>query len=246
MTAHISQIDTQRFGFGIARIDDPVILRSPDTIPALKQQHVRLIITRIHSSRLEVVNALEDLGFRIKDMQVTWRSSPGQPPWLPPPDPRFRIRNAIPADSNAFRIIAGNAFDNYGHYFADQRLDREVCRLIYPDWAARTLAESIAAQHKIFVATAGEEVTGFAAFQLAGGIGDRHAACIIGAVAPAWQGQQIYSSLIAAAGSWVTHTGLAWQEHNTLTTNYPVNNVLARLGFRQVQAFMTLHCWLDG
>lgn len=245
MTAPLSNLDTERFGFRIARIDDPAALRSPDTIETLRRQDIRLIIARIDSERLVEINAMEDLGFRIKDMQVTWRSSHDQSPGPLRTDRRFRIREASTADVAAFRGIAEKAFDNYGHYFADGRLDKDRCRQIYPDWAERTLTGEDAA-HKIFVAEAGDVVAGFLSFKLAGEEGNRHAVGIMGAVAPAFRGQNAFSLLVTTAGNWVKETSLAWQEHNTLTTNYPVNRVFARLGFRQVHAFVTLHCWLDG
>ncbi|MBS1662587.1 MAG: hypothetical protein JST68_16210, partial [Bacteroidetes bacterium] len=73
MTNHISKIDTQRFGFDIARIDDSQTLLQPGFLQELERHGVRLVITRIPTEKTDQINALEDMGFRVKDVQITYR-----------------------------------------------------------------------------------------------------------------------------------------------------------------------------
>jgi hypothetical protein len=37
---------------------------------------------------------------------------------------------------------------------------------------------------------------------------------------------------------------LDWEEHGALVTNYAVNSVFSQIGFKIVDASVTLHAWL--
>jgi hypothetical protein len=256
MKSHINQLDTKRFGFNIARVDQAGDLLTGELIPALKSQNVALIITRTDGEKLDEINALEDMGFRIKDIQSTWRLHPAgqridQPSTLH--QPSTHIRQATPDDIPSLRRIAATAFDNYGHYFADNRLDKDHCREIYPDWAARTLTDPTVADI-VFVATtgnattgiatAGNHIAGFLALKIEKQEQSKYATVAIGAVAAEFRRQNIYSTLVIASLAWCQANNLSWQEHQVLAVNYPVIRVLTKLDFRQVRSFVTLHCWL--
>lgn len=245
MKSHISQLDTQRFGFNITRVDNTADLLTTGLIPSLKMQGVSLIITRVDSERLDEINALEDLGFRIKDIQSTWTSRPVNPDahnqYI---NPRIHIRQASPKDILPLRQIAAFAFDDYGHYFADSFLDRNRCAEIYPDWTERTITDPVVAD-TVFVAATHTEIAGFIALKKIEQEGITYATVVIGAVAAAFRRQNIYSTLIITGLAWGREQHLHWQEHQVLAVNYPVNRVLTKLGFLQVRSFVTLHGWLD-
>jgi hypothetical protein len=244
MKSHINQLDTKRFGFNIARVDQAGDLLTTDLIPALKSQNVALIITRTDSEKLDEINALEDMGFRIKDIQSTWRHFNGQAIDDKYLNPDVRIRQASGEDILPFRRIAQNAFGNYGHYFADTRLDKDRCGEIYPDWAERTLTDKGAAD-KVLVAAHGNKIAGFLSIKIHEKEGTKYAAGIMGAVSEEFRGRNIFASLVINGLIWGQENNLSWQEHNALVVNYPVNRVFSKLGFQQVQSFITLHGWLD-
>jgi hypothetical protein len=239
---YISRLDTRRFGFNIARIDDPRILLDPALDEGLKTQNIALVITRIDSRESQTLDSLHAAGFTIEDTQFTYRFPYHGPILRQPADPHITIRDATADDIPGFREIASQAFENYGHYFADQRLDRARCREIYPDWAERTLTDPSAAT-RVFVAEYDRRLAGFLSFILEEKAGERYAYGIMGAVSPGLRGKNIFTHLAVEGLLWGQQENLNWQEHNVLTFNQPVNRVFTKLGFQQVSSFTTLHYW---
>jgi predicted GNAT family N-acyltransferase len=244
MTDYISQIDTRRFGFKIARINDATRLMTAGFIQLLKEQGIVLIIARIDSENLAAINALEDSGFRIKDIHYTWRHTAGEPINDKYLNSNIIIRPAVTEDILPVSRIAQHAFDQYGHYFADQRLDKDRCREIYPDWAASSITNKRTADHTL-VAVLNEKITGFISIKIAAKDGEKYSAGGLGAVSADCRGQNIFASLVISALRWGQESVSTWQEHYSLAVNYPVNRVLTKVGFRQVGSFITLHGWLD-
>lgn len=244
MIDYISQIDTQRFGFQIARINDAATLTSSGFIRSLKEQGIVLVIARIDSENLPAINALEDAGFRIKDIQCTWRHTTGEPVNDQYLNSDIIIRPAVTADIPSVTSIAHHAFDHYGHYFADQRLDTDQCREIYPEWAASSITDKKTADQS-FVAVHNENIAGFLALKILEKDGEKYSAGVLGAVSEDSRGQNIFASLVIAALRWGQATVPTWQEHNSLAVNYAVNRVFTKIGFRQSGSSVTMHCWLD-
>jgi hypothetical protein len=244
MTNYISQIDTLRFGYKIARINDTPKLMTTTFIQSLKKQNIALVITRINSENLEEVHALEDIGFRIMDIQYIWRHSIEQSINDQYLNTDVTIRPAITDDIPAFRAIAADAFDLYGHYFADKRLDKDRCREIYPDWAASVITDKTMADHTL-AAVHNDKIAGFLSIKIVEKDGKKYSAGVIGAVSENCRGQNIFASLAIEGLRWGQENENSWQEHYTLAINYPVNRVFSKVGFRQVGSFITLHGWLD-
>ncbi len=245
MIDHVSQIDTQRFGFKIARINDADRLLTAKFIQSLKDQGIALIITRIDTENLAAINALEDAGFRIKDIHYNWRHSAGDPVNEKHLNSDIIIRPAIAADIKQVTVIAQHAFDGYGHYFADQRLDKDRCREIYPDWAALSITDKKVADQTL-VAEYNEKIIGFISVKIAEKDGEKYSAGGLGAVSADCRGQNVFASLVIAGLQWGQAIVPTWQEHYSLAINYPVNRVLTKVGFRQIGSSVTLHGWLNG
>jgi hypothetical protein len=244
MTDFLSHIDSQRFGFNIARIDDVSLLLMPGFITSLQKKDIRLVITRTGIENLASVNQLADRGFRIMDIQSVWRSTHRHGPDNPDKIKDLSIGFATAADVPAFREIAAGSFEGYGHYFADPRLDRTRCREIYPDWAARTLTDPNAAD-EVIVARLDGKTAGFLSLKIHEKHGNRFAACVMGAVAEAFRGRHIFQAILGGALKWQQQHRLGWTQYNALTGNIPVSRALASCGFRPAEACVTLHGWTD-
>ena len=241
---HISPMDTQRFGFKIAKIDD--FSGNPQFLcNGMKELGVKLIISRIKTSRGETINTLEDLGFRVKDIQLKY--------WYDlhqfnfnysrlPAD--FIIREAVPNDLPQLVEIAAGAFRGYGHYAADTRLDKEKCLEIYKDWTRRSLLDKNVAD-KFFLAEKDDIILGFCAYKMMEEAGEKKVVCILVAVSTACRGQGVYPALSRRGSLWGVDLNLKWHEGTVLATNYPMNRSLAKRGFRIVDSMVTMHCWLD-
>jgi len=240
----ISLLDTQRFGFKVAKINE--FPGAPQHIcDHMKTSGVKLIISKIKIRPGDnTIEKLEDVGFRVKDIQLKYwydltrldfnhhRESPG-----------FIIREAVPEDLPYLEAIAAEAFRGYGHYAADTRLDQEKCLEIYIDWTRRSCLDKNVAD-KIFLAEKDDRIVGFQAFKIQEENGGKNAVGVLGAISTAFRGIGIFPELVRRGSVWGSGLNLKWQEHKVLTTNYPVNRSLAKIGFRIVDSIMTMHCWL--
>ncbi|MEO5897313.1 MAG: GNAT family N-acetyltransferase [Vicinamibacterales bacterium] len=242
MEQYISRLDSSRFGFTVAKIRE-VTDDTADLIAAMKAAGVELVIARLPAADVAGLNRLEDLGFRIKDLQVTHRFDLARFAPAHVPAAGLAVRDFDAGDVDQIVDLAARSFSGYGHYAADQRLDRGLCRDGYADWARRSCEDSSVAD-KVIVAVDDRTVHGFLTLQISESGGHRYAAGGLGAVAPEHRGNGAFSAVVAHGLEWGAALGLAWEEHNALATNYPVHRVFAGLGFRIADASATLHAWL--
>jgi GNAT superfamily N-acetyltransferase len=244
MERYVSGLDTERFGVKIARISEfgePVA----GMMKKLRGIGVKMAIARAKCSEPALINELEDNGFRIKDTQVTYRREISRGIGINSVVPDgFVIRESVENDAVQAAVIAGEAFNNYGHYMADARLDREKCGQIYPDWARRSCLDRGIADI-VFVAEAGGRIAGFATYKIRKGAAGEYAACGLGAVAREYRGIGVYPAIIYRALEWGAQKGLVWEEYSCLADNFSAGRAYTGAGFKPADAFVTMHCWLD-
>lgn len=240
----ISKLDTQRFGFKVAKVND--FGKEPQKIlNELQKLGVKLIITRIQSKEIDTINFLEDLGFRIKDIQSTYRYDIHQEDFYDyQSNPNFAIREGIDNDVSQLVTVVEESFYEYGHYFADKRLDKNLCFEIYKDWVTRSCLDKSVAD-KVFVAESNSNVIGFLSFKIFEEKEKQYAVGGIGAVSKKHRNHGVFQAIVKKGLSWGAGIGLAWEEHNVLATNFSINRSFSKIGFRIVNTFVTFHCWLD-
>ena len=241
MTDHISKIDSDRFGFLIAKMnwfgEDPAI-----EIKRLKEEGVKLVMSRVSSAEIGLLNELEAIGFLTKDIQVTYSFNYTERTVLPDQQKTdFSLRDAIPSDTIQIAALARKAFHNYGHYFADTKLDRNKCDLIYEDWAMRSCTDKNIAD-KIIVAANGREVLGFLSFKKISA--EKIIKGVMGAVSAGARGKGLFRAINIHGLHWAGIQDVERLQHNVIITNIPVNKTYAHLGFTVIQSEITLHKWL--
>ena len=65
-----SIIDSNRFGYKTAKINNTELL-TLSTLELLCKNNFEFVISRVPSENIQLINFLEDNGFRIKDIQLT-------------------------------------------------------------------------------------------------------------------------------------------------------------------------------
>ncbi len=238
----LSELDTDRFGFKIAKLDFSEI--SPDIlIKELKKEDVKLIIWRINCNQLAFINILEKMNFKIMDIQVTYKYNFTNHPSCANINTDFIIREANLGDIEKLLEITAESFNQYGHYFADNRLDRDKCSEIYTDWVERSFKDKSVAD-VIFVAENKTEIAGFLSFKMRSEGNAFFATGVQGAVAKKYRGKNIFKALTHHGLKWGFEMGQLWQEHNVLLTNLSVNRSFISVGFLPFKSFVTMHGWL--
>lgn len=242
-----SPLDTKRFGIKVGKTDGSIFRENPkDVFGVHKDQGYKLLIARVSMNEIDLINSMEDLGFRIKDSQITYRYLFEEYNAFNTSfkNSEFVIRGLIESDIDPLVQLSKECFDNYGHYFANPRLDREKCREIYGDWTYNSCTDPNVAD-KIFVASAGDTPIGYLSFKIFEKDKKRYAAGGMGAVDIKYRGNNVFPNLILAGLEWGASIGLDWEEHNTLVNNLPVNRSMIKMGFKSSNHMITMHCWLS-
>lgn len=240
----ISEIDTTRFGFNIAKVDawsDDI----SQTLNKLRSDNVKLVISKVHTDKLTLLNTLEQHGFHVKDIQLTYKYTFNRElPSIDEYSNQLIIRDFQEQDLSAVASIAHHCFLDYGHYFADARLDRSKCEEIYKDWAIRCCLDKNFAD-KTLVAVHNNRIVGFTAFKTHSSSATKYVTANISGVASDQRGLGIYQKLMVTALHYFAKQNIEWVEGNALSVNYPVIYSLPKIGYKMVNSFCTLHGWLD-
>ncbi len=242
MHNYISKLDSERFGFPIAKL--PTNIENPELIiNDLRTLSTRLIIARIDLANMKLINELERIGFQYKDVQVTFS---------------FNLHNRIPEKtSNQFSLVSFNdrhltemtemtrkSFNNYGHYFADDKLDRQKCSEIYTDWIQRCCVNKEIAD-EIIVAEKDNTAIGYLAVKKHSAKNEKYIAGVIGAVSPAFRKLGVFQAINIESLHLALDLGLDRIENNVLVTNFPVMKTYTSLGYSIIKSEITMHYWCE-
>jgi len=238
-----SYIDTKRFGIKTAKINNIEIL-TLETLNLLKKNDFKFIISRVPSHNIELINFLEDYGFRIKDIQLTYKFDlPNQEIKTNYLNQEIKVREGNSMDIEQLTNIAIDCFWDYGHYFADSKLNKLDCMEVYKDWTINALLNKNVTD-KFFVAEFENRLLGYLFLNLKRFENKQYSFGGLGAVSSESRGKNVFSSLVIKSLEWAKTEGHLWQEHNVLINNYPVNKVFSKLGFSNYKSETTLHVWL--
>lgn len=241
---YISELDTKRFGFKVAKVNE-FLLSPSKIIDELKKSDVKLVISKLENNNIELANQLEDLGFRLKDIQQTHRFNLTHfdTDLLTIYNKEIDIVPFEPKHLEEIITLASKSFIGHGHYFANKRLDQKKCLEIYTDWAERSCLDKTVAD-KVFVALENKKVVGFLPFKILGSALNRYSISTLAAVDPEYRGKKIIKMLTVKGLEWGIENNLSWENHQILATNYSLIKALGDLGFRIHQNHLTFHLWL--
>ena len=245
MEDYISRMDTERFGFKVARVDE--FNGFPGGLmDHLKHQGVRMVISRVNSKDIQTINTLEELGFQVKDIGLMYGAPMEKLDFSSfLVSPEISIREVADRDISEVACVSEESFrDYYGHYFADRRLDRDKCLEIYVDWARRSCKDKKAAD-TVFVAETDSTVIGFLGFMACERDDRKYLGSTVGGVLPEFRHLGAFQAILQAGHDWARKQGIDYVQYQVLLTNTPINRLLAKVGFRIVDSYVTLHGWFD-
>lgn len=240
-----SKIDSRRFGFKVGKTDGEIFRNV--SFEKIKKEGYKLIIARVNLNDVELINKMEDIGFRIKDIQITYKHN-----LLDISVPNFLnqnssiiIREFKKSDTETLMNLAKDSFNNYGHYFKNNDLDKKKCLEVYEDWAYNSCTKKEFAD-KIFVACEKDVVIGYLSFKIHDmGLGKKYAAGGMGAVSLSHRGMNVFPKILNAGLDWSFSENLDWCEHNVIISNFPVNISMNKAGFKPGKPVVTMHLMME-
>lgn len=162
---------------------------------------------------------------------------------IPPDTGQAKVRSVQPGEEHAVKAVAAESFRGYfGHYHADERLDRAKCDAIYPDWAFRSCVLRGVAD-EVLVAELHNSVVGFATLCLNS---PEEGEGVLFGVSPRAQKRGIYRSFMISGMEWCLSKGATHMVVSTQITNIAVQKVWVRIGFEPSHACYTFHKWFNG
>jgi GNAT superfamily N-acetyltransferase len=236
----MSDLEKKRFGIRVARA-----LMDTDTCDAIlnycQKKCVRLLIARCQVAEMGLVHKLENQSFLLMDTLVYYSRDLVR---KPPPDPQdYRVvRSVEPGEEEYVRKIAVESFSGYiGHYHSDERLDKNLCDEIYPDWAYRSCTSKDVADDVLVVDEA-NTLIGFLTLRMNN---PTEVEGVLNGVEPAAQKRGVYTSLLNHGILWAIRQGAEKMLISTQISNFPPQKIWTRLGFEFSHAYYTFHKWFD-
>jgi RimJ/RimL family protein N-acetyltransferase len=237
----LSKIDEERFGILIAKAEDFTYSNLPTILDFCHSKKVAMLIARCQTRDLKTAQAMEKEGFLLMDTLVYYTRNLLRKP--PPKDiTNIPIRAIQPGEEHVVKKIAEKAFQGYfGHYHADEKLDRAKCDEIYSDWAYRSCVSKDVAD-EVLVANQGGTVLGFATLCI--NTPDEGEGVLFGVI-PEAQGRGIYNSFMIKGMEWCLSNNARRMNVSTQIQNIAVQKVWSRLGFEPNHSYFTFHKWFD-
>ena len=238
---HLSTIDEERFGIRTARASGVTLGTLPHVMDFCQANEVLLLIVRCATSEFGAVHAMERAGFLLMDTLVYYSRDLARRP-IPARMGSIPIRPIRPGEEEVVKSIAVESFRGYfGHYHADERLEKYKCDEAYEYWAYRSCVSRDVAD-EVLVAEHGGSVSAFCTFRVNA---QEEGEAVLSGVSPSAQRRGIYRELLIAGMEWCLSRGSVRMVLSTQITNIAVQKVWVRLGSEPTHACYTLHKWLD-
>jgi len=234
---YLSPLDEERFGFRIARATSVTLDTLPSVMDFCRMNSVILLIARCLTSELRAAQAMEREGFSLMDTLIYYTYDLVKAS-ITPDTGKILVRPIRPGEEDVVESFRGY----YGHYHADERLDRAKCDEAYTSWAVRSCVSKDVAD-EVLVAEQEGHIVGFATLRLNSA---EESEGVLFGIVPRFQEQGIYQSFMIRGMEWSQSKGTMRMIVSTQITNIAVQKAWTRLGFEPHHAYYTFHKWFNG
>lgn len=235
----ISKLDTERFGFPIARVNQWAALSPDDVCRDLKLHGIKLIITKVDAT---ATKSLKAAGFEEMDAIIHYTRDLKGFEIQKPHHEKMSFRLAETDDQDVLASIAAASFMG-GHYFNDKRLDPEISSQIYQDWIKRSCTGELA--NRVYLAEINRQIAGFATFELNEREEMQGLWAGIGATHANFRGMGVCRlTLQYGLSEYLEQRSYAHFGSAVSANNSSVKKVFEYLGCRPTEHFSVLHKWL--
>ncbi|MEQ9495757.1 MAG: GNAT family N-acetyltransferase [Deltaproteobacteria bacterium] len=225
-------LDSKRFGVEVFRS----LVEDEDDANAAIECDADLVITRVRTHDVQLVQRLEGAGFFLTDTLVYFRgettsfTAPGSVEGL-------ELCNVAAKERAQLEQVSRSAFaDFFGHYHTDPRIDAAVATEGYVEWSCSALDWT---DGFVLGAFDGDVLAGFATVKLEDDAGE----IVLNGVAPAYQRRGIYGALVRTIGHRLRARGTSRIFSSTQIQNLGPQKTWARAGLLPAESWYTFHRW---
>jgi hypothetical protein len=223
--------DSEIFGFCVGRYQpgEPDVLRTEqdafrESFGEWTRRHdARLVSSSVNVGDSAFIRWMSGIGFGFVDVSV--RASLPSLQRREIPEPRVKIREALPEDRDALERIAGSVF-RHGRYQADVRFPRELADRRYKRWIGSALDARAEGERVLVIGPPGEP-RGFFHVVLSGHTADLRLGAVDTALDLGIGGWSLYAGTLR----WARDAGARQATAKISVANMPVVNLYGSLGF---------------
>jgi RimJ/RimL family protein N-acetyltransferase len=237
----LSPLDEERFGMRTGRVFVPAAEDLPQIMDECCRQEIVMLVARCPADDFRAIQAMERKGFLLMETSMRYDRNLLRRP-IAPDDAKALLRPFRRGEEEEVMEIARATFGDYfGHYHADERLDRDKCADAYVDWARRSCL-SRTPDEEVLVAEHGGSLIGFLTMKLNAGDEGQP---VLGGTIPAVQKLGIFGSLMTRGLEWAKARGAVRMMASVHVSNVAIQKVLLRVGYEPAGGFHTFHKWFD-
>lgn len=230
-----SEVETNRFGYGIGRCTVPIgsTARPAEIARKIDRSDYDIVFLRYPANRVKwfghLVRELQPYVLLHADTLVYWELTVGAGR---PPTSDDDIATAPADDSAVTGDLTTRVFTGYvNHYSANPLLSAEAAAAGYREWAMRTpLGNSL-------VLSVNESPAGVATLDRT----SDHVEILLAGVVPELRGRGMYPHLLHGVETDALSSGVERMVISTQAHNKGVQRAWARYGFLPMEAFTTVH-----
>ncbi len=241
MEIYLSEIDQTRFGRIVAKAK----ISEPDDVGELiakaRDMGAELLIVRLPTTDLKSAQSLERRSAILTDTLVYFQKKKIDKYNVQLPD-GYTACAAQSTDAESVGCMAAESFKGYfGHYHADDRLNKSDCDDVYTSWAKNSCLKGTLADEVLLIKKHDE----IAAFATVKKIGESSFEGVLFGVGLKHQGKGLHLNLMQLSQNWGFDNNMRRMLTSTQITNVTVQKNWCRVGMEPVNSFYTFHIWLN-
>lgn len=236
-----SDVESNRFGLSVARLNVPLSSSVPDDeiVRACRGTEHDVVVVRYPTDRARVAGLFaqcDDIISFHADTLVYFSLKVGSRPTLTLPPAEYQIRRAVLGDRDDLSALVGASYTNYtSHYSANPIFKEQDIRDGYIEWATSCLGQ--AEFETLLALTNSHALSGFIAMRVDPDVAE----IVLNGVHPTCQGQGVYTCLLNRALIVAQLRGVDEVAISTQVSNFRVIRLWIRVGFTLECALNTIH-----
>lgn len=200
-----------------------------------------MIMVRLPTTAVKSVQALERRGAILTDTLVYFQKKKINQYDTNLPN-GYVACAAQSSDANEVSCLAAESFKGYfGHYHADDRLNKSDCDDVYTSWAKNSCLKGTLADEVLLIKKHDE----IAAFATVKKIGENSFEGVLFGVGLKHQEKGLHLNLMQLSQNWGFDNNMGRMLTSTQITNVTVQKNWCRVGMEPLNSYYTFHLWLN-
>jgi len=241
MEINLSEIDRARFNLAVAKAKISGCDDVDELISKARCMGVKLLIVRLPTTDIKLAQELERRNAILTDALVYFQKEKIDKYDVNLPDGYYACA-ANGKDAESVGLLAAETFKGYfGHYHADDRLNKSDCDAVYTSWAMNSCLKGTLADEVILIKKHDET----AAFATLKKVDKNSFEGVLFGVGVKHKGKGLHLNLMQLSQNWGFDLNMMRMLTSTQITNVTVQKNWCRVGMEPLNSYYTFHLWFN-